>query len=712
MDNPPLHLLSDAVAGGNGVYTYAATSTFPASTYRTSYYWVDVVFSATPPPTTTTTSTVPVPTTTSTTVPPTTTSTSTTVPGATTTSTTVPVPTTTSTTTAVPTTTSTTTTTLPAQSVWPPSATPTVFAGADIPVELGVKFRSDVAGFISGIRFYKNALNTGTHTGSLWTTSGTRLAQATFTGETGSGWQQVTFSSPVAIAANTTYIASYFAPVGFYAISLDFFGTGGVDNPPLHLLSDAVGAGNGVYTYGATSTFPTSTYRTSYYWVDVVFSATPPPTTTTTSTVPVPTTTSTTVPPTTTSTSTTVPGATTTSTTVPVPTTTSTTTAVPTTTSTSTTTTIPGQASQTRTCGTAAGTNWATPNAACSNSDANAYSSFNNTTANVLVLSNFGFSIPATATVSGIGVRILGCGTGATAADRRIKSALTVDASAQCGTAQTGINQTQCTAFTDQTLGSATDTWGCGGLTPTVVNSANFGARIWDNDTTAAELREQFVEVTVHYIMPSTTTTTTALPTTTSTTSTTTTTLPEQSIWPPSATPTVFAGADVPVELGVKFRSDVAGFISGIRFYKNAQNTGTHTGSLWTTSGTRLAQATFTSETGSGWQQVTFASPVAIAANTTYIASYFAPVGFYAISLDFFATAGVDNAPLHLLSNAVAGGNGIYTYAATSTFPTSTYRSSYYWVDVLFSATALPTTTSTTSTTIDDARGIADHHDD
>ena len=42
-------------------------------------------------------------------------------------------------------------------------------------VELGVKFRSDVAGFITGLRFYKTAGNTGTHIGHLWTAGGTQL---------------------------------------------------------------------------------------------------------------------------------------------------------------------------------------------------------------------------------------------------------------------------------------------------------------------------------------------------------------------------------------------------------------------------------------------------------------------------------------------------------------------------------------------------------
>ncbi len=58
------------------------------------------------------------------------------------------------------------------------------------------KFRSDIAGFITGVRFYKGAANTGTHVGHLWTANGTLLAEATFNAETASGWQQVDFSTP------------------------------------------------------------------------------------------------------------------------------------------------------------------------------------------------------------------------------------------------------------------------------------------------------------------------------------------------------------------------------------------------------------------------------------------------------------------------------------------------------------------------------------
>ncbi len=70
-------------------------------------------------------------------------------------------------------------------SIWPSNAVPGVVdGGPDSPVELGVKFRSDVAGTITGIRFYKATANTGTHVGNLWSSTGTQLATATFTDET------------------------------------------------------------------------------------------------------------------------------------------------------------------------------------------------------------------------------------------------------------------------------------------------------------------------------------------------------------------------------------------------------------------------------------------------------------------------------------------------------------------------------------------------
>jgi len=166
-------------------------------------------------------------------------------------------------------------------------------------------------------------------------------------------------------------------------------------------------------------------------------------------------------------------------------------------------------------------------------------------------------------------------------------------------------------------------------------------------------------------------------------------------IWPSTAVPgLVDGGADSSVELGVKFRSDVAGSITGIRFYKASANTGTHVGNLWTSTGTRLATATFTGETASGWQQVNFATPVAISANTVYVASYLVNGGHYSADINYFATSGVDSGSLHALANGVSGGNGVYAYGTSSTFPNLTWSTANYWVDVAFQGGLAATLTS------------------
>ena len=163
-------------------------------------------------------------------------------------------------------------------SIWSNTTVPgLVDGGPDSAVELGVKFKSDVAGTMKGIRFYKAAANTGVHIGNLWTSNGTRLATATFMSETASGWQQALFATPVTIASNTVYVASYHANNGHYSADLNYFLGKGVDNPPLHVLMNGVFGGNGVYAYGASSMFPNQTYSAANYWVDVVFRASPPP---------------------------------------------------------------------------------------------------------------------------------------------------------------------------------------------------------------------------------------------------------------------------------------------------------------------------------------------------------------------------------------------------------------------------------------------------
>jgi hypothetical protein len=137
-------------------------------------------------------------------------------------------------------------------------------------VELGLKFQSSQAGTITAIRFYKGPLNTGTHTAHLWTSSGSPLATATFTGETSSGWQQVNLSPAVQIAPNTIYVVSYHTP-GNYSADDDYFDTAGHTSGPLTAPSSPAAGGNGVYAYSANAVFPTNTFLGSNYYVDVVF---------------------------------------------------------------------------------------------------------------------------------------------------------------------------------------------------------------------------------------------------------------------------------------------------------------------------------------------------------------------------------------------------------------------------------------------------------
>jgi hypothetical protein len=351
-------------------------------------------------------------------------------------------------------------------SLFAANAAPASTSGNDTnSLEIGVKFRADTSGQVTGARFYKLPNNTGTHTGSLWTSTGTLLATATFTGESASGWQQVNFSSPVAISANTSYVVSYHTQ-GHYAADQNYFANNTVDRGPLHVPTDGQDGDVGLYSYSPNTTMPTNSWNSSNYWVDVVYSsgstATPP-----------------------TATPITPPAAT------PVPT------AAPPT------------------------------------------------------------NVPAAT-----------------------------------------------------------------GLTMFAANAAPASSNGGDTNS---------------------------------------------------------------VEVGVKFRADTSGRVTGVRFYKLANNTGPHSGSLWTSTGTRLATATFSGESASGWQQVNFSTPVAISANTTYIVSYHTN-GHYAADQNFFNGKGADLGPLHALANGVSGSNGVYTYGPRTVFPTNSYQSSNYWVDVVYSS--------------------------
>jgi hypothetical protein len=156
------------------------------------------------------------------------------------------------------------------------------------------------------------------------------------------------------------------------------------------------------------------------------------------------------------------------------------------------------------------------------------------------------------------------------------------------------------------------------------------------------------------------------------------------SIFPSSLAPAVPSSGDAePVELGMTFDVGTPGSIAGIRFYKSSDNTGTHVGELWSSTGQLLASATFTNETPSGWQQVKFATPVSVNTTNFYVAAYHTDAGNYSETADGFQVHNADTTIPHL-SGGLAGFSGSYAYGSAGSFPDQTFQASSYWVDILF----------------------------
>jgi len=174
------------------------------------------------------------------------------------------------------------------------------------------------------------------------------------------------------------------------------------------------------------------------------------------------------------------------------------------------------------------------------------------------------------------------------------------------------------------------------------------------------------------------------------------------SIFSPLQVPSLVASAATgPHELGVRFAADVPGVITAIRFYKAAVNTGPHPVRLWSSGGQLLGSGSAQSETDSGWQQVDLPGGVRVQAATPYIASYSAPVGRFAQDVNFFAAA-AGTSPIRGLASTSVAANGIYA-TATGSFPTRTYATSNYWVDVVF----VPDSPASAVTAVDDVGSTA-----
>jgi Domain of unknown function (DUF4082) len=146
-------------------------------------------------------------------------------------------------------------------------------------------------------------------------------------------------------------------------------------------------------------------------------------------------------------------------------------------------------------------------------------------------------------------------------------------------------------------------------------------------------------------------------------------------------------GQNVNYELGTKFQSDISGHITAVRFWKSASESGTHVGRVWSSTGTLLASVTFANETSSGWQQQTLATPLAIAANTTYVVSVNTGNSYYVARSNELATQ-IVNGNLR----SVVGNNGVF--GVPGAFPNNSYNSTNYYRDVVFVSSTAVTLTS------------------
>ncbi|MEO5925046.1 MAG: Ig-like domain-containing protein [Bryobacteraceae bacterium] len=760
-------------------------------------------------------------------------------------------------------------------------------------VELGVKFRATQNGFIRGIRFYKGTGNNGVHVGNLWNSAGTNLATANFANETATGWQQVLFSAPVAVTANTTYVASYYAPVGSYAYNSNYFASA-VVNGPLRGLATGEDGSNGLYRYGAGGGFPNATWNSTNYWVDVVFvtsignqapvavgdsyaaiqnqpltiaaagvlsndsdadggsltaikvtdptsgtvslnsnggftytpvggftgsasftykandGAADSNTATVTITVnalPIATndaysvnqnqTLTVSAPgvlsndtspggfamtmirltdPANGSVTSNANGSFTFTPTVGFSGTTSFTYKANSTTGDSNTATVtitviaipvanndsysgslntpltvaaPGllsndtgtNLSAIEVADSANGTTTVSPNGGFTFTPTTGYTgttSFTYKVNNGLMDSNVAtVTITVTAApvatndayvaTSGVALNVVAPGllsndTGGTLTAIKLTNpangTATVNANGSFTyTSTAGFTGTNTFTYkanngtTDSNTATVTITVNAA---PTAVADLYNGTSgqaitiaapgLLSNDTSPGGFALTAIKVanpangtvTVNPNGGFTYTPTAGFVGTDSFTykanngtvdsNTVTVTLCACTMWASTTLPTNLnePSDTAPVELGVKFRATQAGYIKGIRFYKGTGNTGTHIANLWSSTGTKLATANFVSETATGWQQVLFTTPVAVTANTTYVASYYAPVGNYAWSGSYFASTATVSGPLRGLATGEDGSNGVYRYGTGGGFPDASWLSTNYWVDVVF----------------------------
>ncbi|MDJ0314513.1 DUF4082 domain-containing protein [Arthrobacter sp. H35-D1] len=157
--------------------------------------------------------------------------------------------------------------------------------------------------------------------------------------------------------------------------------------------------------------------------------------------------------------------------------------------------------------------------------------------------------------------------------------------------------------------------------------------------------------------------------------------------------------------LGLRFTPTENGYISGVRFYKSAANTGIHTGKVWDAAGTELATLAFANESSSGWQSSRFVTPVKVTAGESYVVSYNAPNGRYSYATGYWDYKGMDSVPLTAAGGFGAAPAGVYN--TNSSFPTDSFENSNYFVDAIFESTDTSPLTAVGQVPVDGAGSVA-----
>jgi hypothetical protein len=165
------------------------------------------------------------------------------------------------------------------------------------------------------------------------------------------------------------------------------------------------------------------------------------------------------------------------------------------------------------------------------------------------------------------------------------------------------------------------------------------------------------------------------------------------------------------VTLGTLWQSDHEGVVRSVRFYLGNRNYDTAAiaaGIFDYDDGTLLSQQayTITSADAIGFVDIPLDTEVLIQRQKRYITAVWFPCdtspdgkSHYVYSSGFFASAGVDNPPLHALpvDFILARQNGLYDYGAALACPTNSFNQPCYFIDVTFDyAARMPVLNQTT----------------